>query len=243
MYTTPQLAADLFIPTKEMLTGKLSFFVQCWFILVCSLPTWADFTYWSWVFVAGLKRNFFLIVEQQLWKKTFLVITEVPKYCVFSCEYLESFTYNYSEGYLRTAVSVIITIILFLVPYPPLNVEANVTSKDITVRWNYNTQNNEKSITNYRLWHKEEGGTAATKPVKWSDIVNKTGPPILLSYFFRGVLKPYTNYSIGVRAENQYGHKDSAKVYVEMDSAGITVIFNVFIERNLVLHTYLKRQK
>ena len=67
----------------------------------------------------------------------------------------------------------------------------------------------------------------------WSDIVNKTGPPILLSYVFQGILKPYTNYTIRVRAENQYGHRDSASITVEMDSAGITAIFHVFMWRNL----------
>ena len=116
-------------------------------------------------------------------------------------------------------------------PYQPLNVEANVTSKDITVRWNYNTQNNEKSITNYKLWYKENGGTPATMPMTWSDIVNKTGPPILLSYVFQGVLKPYTNYSIAVRVKNQYGYNDSAIINVEMDSAGIHCMKSVRIQR------------
>ena len=118
---------------------------------------------------------------------------------------------------------------MLLVPYPPLNVEANATSKEITVRWNYNTQNNEKSITSYKLWYKENGGTPATMPMIWSDIVNKTGPPILLSYVFQGVLKPYTNYSIAVRAKNQYGYKDSAMINVEMDSAGIHCMKSVRI--------------
>ena len=118
---------------------------------------------------------------------------------------------------------------MLLVPYPPLNVEANVKFKEVTVRWNYNTQNNEKSITNYKLWYKKKGESQATKSMTWSDIVNKTGPPILLSYVFQGVLKPYTNYSIAVRAENQYGYKDSAKIPIEMDSAGIHCVKSVHI--------------
>ena len=144
---------------------------------------------------------------------------------------------------LKENVFVIITIILLLVPYPPLDVEANVTSTEITVRWNYNTQNNEKSITNYRLLYKEKGVTAATKLMTWSDIVNKTGPPILLSYVFQGFLKPYTSYSIAVRAENKYGHMDSAETHVEMNNAGITTIFHFLIESNLRLHTCLNCRK
>ena len=59
--------------------------------------------------------------------------------------------------------------------------------------------------------------TPATNPMTWSDIIIKTGPPTLLSYISQGVLRPYTNYDIVV----QYGHRDSATIHVEMDSACI----------------------
>ena len=111
---------------------------------------------------------------------------------------------------------------MFLEPYPPLNVEADVTSKDITVRWNYNTENNKKfPIIDYGLWYKKSGGTAAETKMTWSNIANDTGPPIVLSYTIQDFLKPYTNYSICVRGYNQYASKYSSKVSVETLSTGI----------------------
>ena len=119
-----------------------------------------------------------------------------------------------------------IATILFLEPYPPLNVAADVTSKDITVRWNYNTDNNKKfPIIDYGLWYQESGGTAAEKKMTWSNIANDTGPPIVLSYTFQDFLKPYTNYSIRVRGYNQYDSKSSSKVSVETHSTGIQISF------------------
>ena len=116
--------------------------------------------------------------------------------------------------------------IVFLEPYPPLNVEADVTSKDITVRWKYNTENNKKfPIIEYRLLYQETGGTGAEVKMTWSDIANDTGPPILLSYSFQDILKPYTNYSIRVRGYNQYDSKFSSKVSVETDSTGMQIFF------------------
>ena len=41
---------------------------------------------------------------------------------------------------------------IFTGPYPPLNIEADVTSTDITVRWEYDTRNSDRSpIIEYGL--------------------------------------------------------------------------------------------
>ena len=126
-----------------------------------------------------------------------------------------------------------IAIVLFLEPYPPLNVGADVTSKDITVRWNYNIENNKKfPIIDYGLWYQESGGTEAVAKMTWSNIVNDTGPPVVLSYTFQDILKPYTNYSIRVRGYNQYDSKSSSKVSIETESTGIKYLLCFCVEES-----------
>ena len=152
----------------------------------------------------------------------------------------ESLFFLLASELSKSTFFVIIATILFLEPYPPLNVEADVTSKDITVQWNYNTQNDEKfPIIDYGLWYQESGGTPNATKMTWSDIANYTGPPIVLSYTFQDFLKPYTNYSISVRGYNQYGSKDSSKVFVETDSTGIPISF-MLLMTNLLESTCLK---
>ena len=56
----------------------------------------------------------------------------------------------------------------------------------------------------YELWYMKFGGSPALKQMTWSDIVNYTGPHIILSYTFQNILKPHTNYSIGIRSHNLY---------------------------------------
>ena len=72
------------------------------------------------------------------------------------------------------------------------------------------------------------GGSQVLKKMTWSDIVNDTGPPTILSYTFQNILKPHTNYSIGIRNHNLFETSiDSKKIAVETESAGITIIFNI----------------
>ena len=129
---------------------------------------------------------------------------------------------------------------LFLEPFPPRNLEANVTSTSITVRWKYDTQNSGKSpVIMYELWYMISGGSPALKQMTWSDIVNYTGPPIILSYTFQNILKPHTNYSIGIRSHNLYNTSiDSKKIVVKTDSTGITIISNML--RSSPLHVFYK---
>ena len=72
------------------------------------------------------------------------------------------------------------------------------------------------------------GGSQALKKMTWSDIVNNTGLPNILSYTFQNILKPHANYSIGIRNHNLFETSiDSKKIAVETESAGITFIFNI----------------
>ena len=70
--------------------------------------------------------------------------------------------------------------LIFLGPYPPLNVEADVTSTDITIQWEYDTRNSDRSpIIEYGLMYKEDGGTWSTENMKMSDIILLYYYPIL----------------------------------------------------------------
>lgn len=81
------------------------------------------------------------------------------------------------------------------------------------------------------------GGSPALKQMTWSDIVNNTGPPIILSYTFLNILKPHTNYSIGIRSHNLYNTStDSKKSSIEMYAVGITIISNIL--RSGPLHKF-----
>ena len=80
----------------------------------------------------------------------------------------------------------------------------------------------------YELWYMKFGGSPALKQMTWSDIVNYTGPHIILSYTFQNILKPHTNYSIGIRSHNLYNTStDSKKIVLKTDSTGITIIFDI----------------
>ena len=129
---------------------------------------------------------------------------------------------------------------LFLEPFPARNLKANVTSTSITVQWKYDTQNSGKSpVIMYELWYMISGGSPALKQMTWSDIVNYTGPPIILSYTFQNILKPHTNYSIGIRSHNLYNTSiDGKKIVVKTDSTGITIISNIL--RSSPLHVFCK---
>ena len=74
----------------------------------------------------------------------------------------------------------------------------------------------------YELWYTISGGSPDVKQMTWSKIINNTGPPIILSYTFQDLLKPYTNYSIGMKNHNLYNTSmESKKIAVATDSAGI----------------------
>ena len=116
--------------------------------------------------------------------------------------------------------------LIFLGPYPPLNLEADVTSTDITVQWEYDTRNSDRSpIMEYGLMYKEDGGTWRTENMKMSDIINNTGSPIILSYTLQNFLKPFTNYTIKIQNNNQYTSYESNKLRIETTSAGISIYF------------------
>ena len=73
--------------------------------------------------------------------------------------------------------------------------------------------------------YKEDGGTWNTENMNMSDIINNTGPPIILSFTLQNFLKPFTNYTIKIQNHNEYTNHESNKLLVETTNAGILICF------------------